>query len=61
MNSEDGDASVDGDDSVSGDSGDDRAYTDGIDLLAADCEEGTLGLRPDAWDRNLYQPTPLRR
>jgi hypothetical protein len=41
--------------------GDDRAYTDGTDLLAADCEEGILGSRPDAWDRNLYQPAPLRR
>jgi hypothetical protein len=41
--------------------GDDRAYTDGADLLAADCEEGIRGPRPHAWDRNLYQPAPLRR
>ena len=61
LNSEECDACVDRDGALSGGSGDDRAYTDGTDLLAADCEEVTLGSHLDAWDRNPYRPAPLRR
>jgi hypothetical protein len=41
--------------------GNDRAYTDGTDLIAGDCEEIIRGPHPDAWDRNPFQPAPLRR
>jgi hypothetical protein len=39
----------------------DRAYTDGTDLIAGDCEEIIRGPHPDAWDRSPFQPAPLRR
>jgi hypothetical protein len=42
-------------------SGADRAYTDGGDLIASDCEEIIRGPHPDAWDRRPFQPAPLRR
>ena len=41
--------------------GNDRAYIDGTDLIASDCEKIIRGPHPDAWDRNPFQPAPLRR
>ena len=41
--------------------GDDRAYTDGTDLIAGDCGEIVRGPHPDAWDRSPFQPAPLKR
>jgi hypothetical protein len=35
--------------------GNDRAYTDGTDLIAGDCEEIIRGPHPDAWDTSPYQ------
>jgi hypothetical protein len=33
---------------------DHRAYTDGTDPLAGNCEEIIRGPHPDAWDRNPF-------
>lgn len=41
--------------------GDDRAYADGTDLVAGDCERVILGPHPDPWDENPFQPAPLGR
>ena len=41
--------------------GNDRAYTDGTDLIVGDCEEIIRGSHPDAWDRSPFQPALLRR
>jgi hypothetical protein len=50
-----------GDDALSCGPGNNRAYTDGTDLIAGDCEEITRGPHPDAWDRSPFQPAPLGR
>jgi ZIP family zinc transporter len=41
--------------------GNDRAHTDGTDLIADDCEKIILGPHPDVWDANPFQPAPLGR
>jgi hypothetical protein len=41
--------------------GNDRAYTDGTDLIADDCEKIILGPHPDVWDANPFHPAPLGR
>ena len=46
-------------DAVSCDPGDDLAYTDGMDLIAGDCEEIILGSHLDACHKNPYQPALL--
>ena len=36
--------------------GEDRAYTDGSDLIAGDCEELVVGPHPQPWDLQPYLP-----